>query len=153
MSLYFGCSNNQSNEKHTSNKGFSKVNYHKKNFDSLMSADKNLELDYYEELLNDKVFVDIFEHSALYLNYAKAFLSNDHFNPMQVEICICAMQNLDGKHYIDLCKFCYSLYNQNKITSRVLEDAIGPDFLKKRIIIDNYNNPDVIALLDDLMNA
>ena len=117
-----------------------------------MSADKNLELDYYEELLNDKAFVDIFEHSAFYLNDAKAFLSNGYFSAMQVEICICAMQNLDGKHYIDFCKFCYSLYNQNKITSRVLEDAMGPDFLKKRIIIDNYYNPDVIALLDNLKN-
>jgi len=150
---YSSCSNtDQRNEKQASNDTKNDATYHKKNFDSLMSVDKNLHLDYYEELLNDKAFVSIYEHSSLYLNDAIAFLSKNNFNTMQAEVCICAMQNLDAKHYIGFCKFYLSLYENKRIVAGVLQDAILTDFLKKRIIIDNYTNPDVISLLNGLKN-
>jgi hypothetical protein len=115
-----------------------------------MLVDKNIQLEFYEELLEDKAFVDILEHSNLYFKDAMALLSVGHFTPAQAEICICAMQNLSVNDYVKFCKLYMSLYKRGKLSEQIIEDVISPDFLKKRIIIYNYDNPDVKALLESI---
>jgi hypothetical protein len=43
-------------------------------------------------------------------------------------------------------------YNTGKVTEPLLEGAICPNFLRKRIIIDNFNNPQVATLLLSIQN-
>jgi hypothetical protein len=153
INFYCGCSNSSHNSKEQGlTDATTKANpiIIKKNFDSLMLVDKNIQLEFYEELLEDKAFVDILEHSNLYFKDAMALLSVGHFTPAQAEICICAMQNLSVNDYVKFCKLYMSLYKRGKLSEQIIEDVISPDFLKKRIIIYNYDNPDVKALLESI---
>jgi|GEM_PF-1745858 len=126
--------------------------YQQINFGIFIDKQKNDTLDFYEALLNNKDFVNIFEHSEFYFDDVTSYLKNESFNNMQAAICICAMQNLSVKKYVKLCSLVLLLYDNNKLTDGILEHAITPDFLRKRIIIDNYNDPDVVKLLRSIEN-
>ncbi len=147
-----GCSNNsQNSQKHLVPVKLD-PHYHKIDFASFIDKRKNDTLDFYEALLADKAFVNIMEHGEFYRNDVMTFLDKGNFNNMQVAICICAMQNLNVDDYVKLCNLILSLYNDNKLPEGILQDAISPEFLRKRIIINNYNNPRVINLLKSIEN-
>lgn len=65
---------------------------------------------------------------------------------MQASVCIFGMQNLSVSDYVILCRLYYRLYKDNKITERMLEQALFPNFLESKIISVNFNNPSVAAL-------
>jgi hypothetical protein len=150
IALNQGCSNNNQNNQKQLSPARSDAHYHKIDFVNFIDKRKKDSLDFYEELLADKAFLNILDHSEFYRNDVMSFLGKKSFNNMQVAICICAMQNLNANEYVDLCNLILSLYNDNKLPEGILEDAISPDFLRKRIIIYNYNNPRVIKLLKNI---
>ncbi len=57
------------------------------------------------------------------------------------------MQNLAIEDYLKLCKVYLELYDKQKISEYGLLNVVMPNFLEKKIIIDNYKNPDVINFL------
>jgi hypothetical protein len=57
------------------------------------------------------------------------------------------MQNLDVKNYAQLCRIYAELYAEHRISEGMLIQVIVPPFLDRRIIIDHYDTPDVIAVL------
>jgi hypothetical protein len=152
IALNQGCSNNSQSSQQQLSPAKSNPHYHKIDFVSFINQRKNDSLDFYEELLSDKVFVNVMEHGEFYRNDVMTFLGKGNFNSMQVEICICAMQNLNVNDYVNLCNLILSFYNEDKLSEGVLEDAISPNFLHKRIITDNYNDPKVIKLLKSIEN-
>ena len=152
MCVYYSCSNNKNQVKNASSSKQQVSIYHKIDFIKFIEARKNDSLDFREELLENKDFVNIFEHGKYYFDDFLSFLGTGKFNAMQVSICICAMQNLDLDHYVILCNLILSLRNQNKVSDGIVELTISPDFLHKRIIIDNYDNPNVIKLIQSIKN-
>jgi len=119
-----------------------------------MATYNNIELDWYGELLANKRFVGVYEHGYLYEGDAIAFLSQGHAINMQEIICLCTMQRLSTAEYVGFCNRLLMLYDQNQINAYTLEYAITspPSFPHNRIIIDNYNNPDIIKLLKTIQN-
>jgi len=150
VALNQGCLNNNQNSQKQLSSPISDPNYQKIDFISFIDKRKNDTLDFYEALLADKAFVNILEHGEFYRNDVMTFLGKGNFNNMQVGICICAMQNLNMNDYVNLCNLILSLYNDNKVPEGILQDAISPNFLRKRIIINNYNNPRAINLLKSI---
>ncbi len=150
----FSCSNNHKSTVKTASAKSLSANYCKIHFDSLMAVYKNIELDWYGELLADKGFAGVYEHGDLYEDDAVSFLSQGHAIVMQEVICLCTMQRLSTAAYVRFCNRLLLLYNQNKINAYTLEYAITspPSFPHNRIIINNYNNPEVIKLLKSLQN-
>lgn len=119
----------------------------------MSAAEKGMPLDYYEELLANKAFVEIFEHSSSYFDDVIKLLSKEKFTNEQLTICTYAMQNLDTNDYVGLCGLYVELYNHHKISEGVLEEIIMPDFLQKRIIAKNYADPNVIKVLNTIHNS
>jgi hypothetical protein len=152
ITLCQGCSNNSSNNQEQLSPAKLYPNYHKIDFVNFIDKQKNDSLDFYEELLGNKAFVNILEHGEFYRNDVMTFLGKGNFNNMQVGICICAMQNLNVNDYVNLCDLILSLYNNNKLPEGILQDAICPNFLRKRIIINNFDNHRVIYLLTSIEN-
>lgn len=152
LALNQGCSNNKQNSQKQLVPVRLDPHYHKIDFIGFIDKRKNDTLDFYEEMLGDKAFVNIMEHGEFYRNDVMTFLSKGNFNNTQVGICICAMQNLNVDDYVNLCDLILSLYNDNKLPEGILQDAVSPDFLRKRIIINNYGNPRVINLLKSIEN-
>jgi len=150
VALNQGCLNNNQNSQKQLSSPISDPSYQKIDFISFIDKRKNDTLDFYEALLADKAFVNILEHGEFYRNDVMTFLGKGNFNNMQVGICICAMQNLNMNDYVNLCNLILSLYNDNKVPEGILQDAISPNFLRKRIIINNYNDPRVINLLKSI---
>lgn len=154
---FLSCTNNYQ-KKNTTTKiplqGILDSDYHRKNFDSLMTivCRETTALDYSEELLADSSFGCIYEHSSAYLEDAINLLSKEHFTDTQASVCIFAMQNLSVIDYARFCQFYVQLYDRNKISEGMLKQAILPNFLQKRIIPENYDDPHVIALLNDIKN-
>jgi hypothetical protein len=126
--------------------------YRKIDFEKFIIEQKDDSLDFYEELLANRPFVDILEHSKSYFPDVLSFLNRGNFNTGQVAISICAMQNLNVHDYVKLCNTILYLYNAKKLPVTILDHAIAPDFLRKRIIIDNYTNPEVIALIKNIQS-
>jgi hypothetical protein len=60
------------------------------------------------------------------------------------------MQNLKVNDYVKFCSTYAGLYDGKKIKEPMLETAISPNFLNKKIITENYTNPGVIALLQSI---
>jgi len=145
--VLYSCSNHNSEKE--------KPIYKKKNFDSLMNVvEKALPgLDWYGAFIANKAFVEIYEHSSSYFDDVKKLLLKKQFNEDQAVICIFSMQNLNIDDYVELCRIYTELYDQHKISEDTLELIIIRDFLKKRVIGDNYTNPKVIALLNTLHNG
>lgn len=127
-------------------------NYHKKNFDSLLSniCKGKSNLDITAELLANSNFRVIYEHSPAYLEDAIRKLSNGNFTTMEAEACIYGMQNLQLIDYIDFCRFYLQLYNDNKVSEGMLKEVILPNFLQVRIIPKNSNDSNVVALLNKI---
>src|SRR5437773_9278010 len=96
MSFCYACSNdNQNIKKQDLSNNSKKIDsdYHKNNFDSLiMVIDKEIgpKLDYGEELLPSIEFLDIYEHSSVYLEDAIRFISKEQFKYQQAAVCIFA---------------------------------------------------------------
>jgi hypothetical protein len=127
--------------------------YKKKNFDSLLKiAEKSPPEFKYEEVLRDTAFQELFDHSPNYLNDVKEFLLNKKFTYDEVTICICAMQTLDVDDYVKFCEVCADLFDQNKISEGDLYLLLRHGFLQRRIIIENYKDPSVVKLLNQLHN-
>ena len=153
IALNQGCSNSDRSKKENTSLAQSNLNYHKINFYSFIDEEKNDTLkDSYEELLYNKAFVNILEHGEFYIDDVILFLNKRNFNDMQVAVCIGAMQNLKVSDYVKPCNLILELYNSNKLPEGILEHAISPDFLRKRIIIDNYADPEVVKLLRNIEN-
>jgi hypothetical protein len=127
-------------------------NNHKKNYDSLMSliCKDTSGLDFSEEVLADSNFRYIYEHSDAYLEDAIKILAKDSFTNKQASICIFEMQNLSVIDYVSFCEFYVKLFKAGKIPEGMLQQAIVPNFLQKRIIPENYSDPNVIGLLRNI---
>ncbi|MCO5949279.1 hypothetical protein [Mucilaginibacter flavidus] len=149
--IVFGCTE-KANHSKPIQQHQQEANFNKIDFISFIGKHRNDTLDFYEELLADKPFVNVLEHSKFYFNDVLSFLNDGKFNTGQVAISICAMQNLDVHDYVKLCNTVLDLYNARKLPVTILDHAISPDFLQKRIIIDNYTNPEVIALINNTQN-
>jgi len=124
----------------------------KKNFDSSINIiDKAIGdsgLDYHEEIVSDTNFLNLFEHSKIYKEDAIRFLKDSGHTSQQLLICILSMQNLGVNEYIDFSESFITLYEKGNIPEWVLIVLISPNFLKKHVVIENYNMPDVIKLLE-----
>jgi len=145
--IYFGCADNNQKIKNQPLAESVDSTYRKIDFEKFIIEQKDDSLDFYGQLLGDKKFVSVFEHSKFYLDDVMSFLNKGNYNSMQVCICICAMQNLGVRDYVRFCTYLLSLYNNGEISEGVLETGIAPNLLQKRIIIDNYNNSEVKRLL------
>jgi len=131
-------------------------NYHKKNFDSLIVAldnKFNWKLEFTKELMGDTGFVEIYEHSSLYIDDMIKFLSEKRAlyqgekpNTL-LFLCIWSMQISSLADYIRLCSTLIDLYEEKVIREDVLYEAITPSFKGKWNIPHNYSDPNVIALL------
>lgn len=156
--LFSDCSDRQKEQKNANvfePENPTDSNYQKKNFDNLIVAiDKEIgtNLDRSEELLGNKKFVEIYDHSSVYLQDAIKFLLTDTLSGWRPFVCILAMQNLSVNDYTKFCNVLAELYEKDKIKEGMLQEAITPNFLEKRIIIKNYADPDVIKLLQRIQN-
>lgn len=129
-------------------------NNHKRDFDSMMSiiCKDTSALEFSKALLADSNFRIIYEHSSAYLADAIALLSKQRFNRKQAIVCIYAMQNLSPIDYVRFCQFYLGLYEDKRIEEGMLEETIFPNFGGKWILAENYENPDVMALLNRIEN-
>jgi hypothetical protein len=146
----YSCKQSRPSKKHVMFPGKDNRNYQKKNFDSLVNqVEKGLptELDIYDQYLDQPAFVEILEHNPVYFHDMVDMMTKKKFTPVQAEICIFAMQNLDVKNYVDLCRMYAELYAAHRISEGMLTQVFIPPFLDRRIIIDHYDDPDVIAVL------
>ena len=154
--LFFYCSCLSKTQKNAdTNHSPNDSGYHKKNYDSIIIAiDKKVgaNLTYHEQLLNYPEFVDIFKHDSLYLNEAIEFLrKNKDTTGWQNEINYVAMQNLSLVNYLKFYKVYVEQFEQGKIGEQSLEEVTLPHFLKYQILVRNYNDPDVINILNSLL--
>jgi hypothetical protein len=154
--FYIGCSNRpevNANEHPIILQRLLDSNFHKKSFDSLLAiiCKDTSGIEFSGGLLANASFRVIYEHSAAYLPDVAEFLVKGRFNTMQVSVCIYSMQNLSAVDYVSFCQIILGLYHQGIIKEGMLEQAILPNFLEKRIIPENYQDSDVVALLQNLM--
>lgn len=151
--IFFSCTNQRQNIKETKSE-MTSSNYQKMNYDSsiLLIERKLGTFTFSEQLLTIEEFKDLYEHSSFYINEAKNFLSKDNFTLQEKKITVYSMQNLDKSNYISFCVACKNLYDEGKIPELLLKTAINPNFLKKYPIIRNYNDADVISLLNGIKN-
>jgi hypothetical protein len=127
------------------------LTYRKKNFDSLMNVVVKTfppnGLDFSEGLLSSNAFVEIFEHSSIYFDDVTKLLTTERFNDLQASYCIYAMQNLTVTKYVELSRIYLRLYDEKKISEGMLNLLVTPNFLQKRIILENYTRADVEDIL------
>lgn len=142
------CSNkNHEEQQHYKNE----PNYKKINFIDFIK-DNDGPLDVYNEFLVNKEFTNILEHSHYYFRDVLSLLNSNHLTPGQVAVSVCAMQNLNVHDYVKLCNVILYKYDEGKLPFGTLEHAISPNFWIKRIIINNYENTEVIALINKIQH-
>ena len=107
----------------------------------------------WEALFADTSFVNLCEHSLDYVDSAIQFISNDKFDYHQKMTCILSMQKLSIKNYTRLLEVCINLFEKDKISELQLENSIDPNFGKRRVIIKNYDTPEVKRLLNKIKNG
>lgn len=126
-------------------------NYKKLDFRKFIK-DNDGPLDTYNELLVNKEFTNILEHGRYYFSDVLSLLNSDHLTPGQVAVSVCAVQNLNVHDYVKLCNVILYKYDEGKLPFGTLEHAISPNFWIKRIIINNYENTEVIALINKIQH-
>jgi hypothetical protein len=151
-----GCSNHpeaNTNDHHIVLQSLLDSNFRKKRFDSLMAiiCKDTAGIEFSGGLLANASFRLIYEHSAAYLPDVAEFLLKGQFNTMQASVCVFSMQNLSSADYVSFCQVILRLYHQEVIKEGMLEQAILPNFLEKRIISENYRDSNVMALLQNVM--
>lgn len=147
----FSCSNSTPTIKNNKLQMGSTI-YQKQNYDSIIMiiAKKAEGFETSQGLLLIDEFKELFEHDSLYVEDAIDFLAKDSATLQQKKITIYAMQNLEIDSYIKFCKMSKVLFDENKIPEFILKTAVNPNFLKKYLIIRNYGNPNVVALLQTI---
>ena len=58
------------------------------------------------------------------------------------------MQDLELNDYVDFCEAVVEVFNKGDLPEYCLKTIVFPNFLKKHIIIENYDNQRVIELLN-----
>ncbi|WP_439697196.1 hypothetical protein ACFGVS_01650 [Mucilaginibacter sp. AW1-7] len=155
--ILFACTNNKQN---LNNENFSSSRqkqtlYKKKNFDTLIQTiikQTPRQMDVLEQYLDNKAFVEVFDHSLSYFPDVKKLLATRHFSAEQAFVCILAMQNLCIHDYLELCNIYLALYDDHMVSEQMLEAVIAPNFLNKIILKENNDNPDVLNFLNSVLH-
>jgi hypothetical protein len=124
--------------------------YKKMNFDSLLNLIQKqmpIELDVNEQFLLNKSFAEIFEHGTCYVDDAVHTLKEESITKDRAGICLLAMQNISVDDYLKIGDAYLELFTKDKIPEPMLQTYLFPGILDKNILLDNYDNRDVIALL------
>lgn len=103
-------------------------------------------------LFNIREFMTLYENSSYYLDSAINFLRRKEFSDAQKKIGINSMQRSELEDYIRLCVECKSLYDAGMMSEDILKWVINPNFSNRYIIVRNYENAEVIKLLDSISN-
>jgi hypothetical protein len=152
--FFYTCSdNNNKNVNTTAEKTNSKnMKIQKINYDSviLLIEKKVVDLTSPDDLFRIPEFKEVYENSSFYINDATKFLFEQKFTTQQKFIVIFSMQRLTLKEYTDFLTVCKSLYIKGSISEDILATAVSPDFGKKRVVIENYNNPNIKKILLDI---
>jgi hypothetical protein len=127
-------------------------NYKKVGYDTtiLLIEKKAVNNVSWDELFSIKEFINLYEHSSLYIDNAIEFLGREEFTSVQKKISINSMQQANLEDYVRLCEECKSLYDSGKMPEEILNWAINPNFSNKHLIVRNYENAIVIKLLNSL---
>jgi CRISPR/Cas system CMR-associated protein Cmr1 (group 7 of RAMP superfamily) len=76
---------------------------------------------------------------------------NDKFSVNEAVIYVFAMQSLPLKDYLKLCRIYWKLYAEKKISEQVFTLIFAHDFLYKNQLGNNYNNKEVVSLLNQII--
>ena len=155
--ILFTCSNNSHNPNNENSSSFRQQQafYKKKNFNALIQAivtQSPKQMDVLEQYLDNKAFVEVFEHSSSYFPDVKKLLRARHFTTEQVFVCILTMQNLGINDYLELCNIYLKLYDNHLISEQMLEAVIIPNFLNKIILEENKDNSNVQIFLNSVLS-
>lgn len=128
------------------------INYQRVGYDTtILLVDRKCETcETWDAFFNIKEFINIYEHSNLYMTEALLFLSNDKYTDRQKKTCICSMQRTTIENYIKICKQCKDLFDTGKVTESILAWAIAPNFSNRYLIVRNFNNENVKILLQSV---
>jgi len=126
----------------------------KLNFDSsiLIITRKAGKAEVYDALFIIPEFVSIYEDGSRYVNDAIGFLAKTEYSSEEKKICICSMQKLALDEYVRFGYLSKDLYSRNKINEDILNWVINPNFSTRHILVRNYKNKRVIALLKEIQN-
>jgi len=97
-----------------------------------------------------KGFIAIYENPLLYQNDAIIFLSKEKNTEEEKTIAVFTMQKSDLEDYMIFFKKAVGLFNEGKITERVLSEVISSSVNKRYIIIKNYRDKSISEVLNEL---
>ena len=118
--------------------------------DTILSINSKLDSNwtFNEEVLTDSEFVNIYKQGKAYKEEAIRFVTQKGQSVQKLKICILAMQDLELNDYVDFCEAVVEVFNKGDLPEYCLKTIVFPNFLKKHIIIENYDNQRVIELLN-----
>jgi hypothetical protein len=104
----------------------------------------------WDGLFDIKEFINLYENSGFYIDSAIDLLGRKEFTNVQKKISINTMQMARLDDYLKLCKKCKILYDNGEISEDILSWVISPNFSNRYLIVKNYRNSNVIALLKSI---
>jgi len=128
---------------------------HKLNYDSTILSIKKAVVDLTSSsaLFGVKDFIALYENPTLYQEDAIAFLSEEKYSHEEKAIAVYTMQRSELKDYIIFFRKAVSLFHEGKINEAILSETISSSINKRYIIIKNYDNRDVSAILKELKES
>jgi len=65
-------------------------------------------------------------------------------------IALCSMQALSLDQYLPILRKCDSLFKEGKLSETLMSWTVNPNFSKRHLIVRNYKDPWIQAILTDL---
>lgn len=131
------------------------ANQDKLSYDStvLEIMKKVVDLTSSSDLFGVKDFIALYENPTLYQNDAIAFLANEKYSYEEKAIVVYAMQKAELKVYKGFLNEVIKLFYERKINESMLGLALSAPINKRYIVIKNYSDEDISAMLKDLKNS
>lgn len=125
-------------------------------FDTLLnqSATRIVDLTAPGGLSRIDVFMIIYNNPEKYKDDVKRALTSNEYSELKKRICIYSMQKLDYKQYYDLTNYCFELFEEGKVSERVMRQVIMPGPWKTEIRYpEKYKDQEVQQLMKKIRGS
>ncbi len=101
---------------------------------------------------DDTGFIILHKNSLFFTQNAINFLDSKRYTNQQKIISIICMEDLPLSDYVKFCYTCKTLFDNRKIDESLLNLAFTDALGKTALIVKNFDNNEVITLLDDVLD-
>ncbi len=104
-------------------------------------------------LLRSPDFLQLYQSGGQYQQEAVAFIASGKYTDTEKRIVVASLQRASLQEYTPFLKKVVSLFEANKLSDLIVQEAIWSPIDSNFLIINNYSHRSVALLLDKLRNA